>query len=363
MPARVRLAGSPPSLRWPLQGQAAVEVEGVGGLLTSGGSAPVPIASLAKVMTAYLTLSEHPLAAGREGFSMTITPADVAEQRERVGLGESTLTVRAGEQITERQALQALMLPSANNVAALLAAHAAGGAGAFVSRMNTTARELGMTSTTYTDPSGFDPSTVSTAADQLTLARAALRKPAFASVVDEPSAELPVAGRVANLDALVGRDGYVGVKTGSDSSAGGCLMFAKRVTVGARRLTELGVVLGQRHGALLEAALGSARLLGDSVAAALRVETAIPAGTQVLVASSADGQSTAAATAGALRAIGWGGLTLPVQILARRPSARVRRGERMATVVLRGASTESTYAVAGRSLGSPSLGWRVAHLL
>lgn len=363
LPAYVRLPGRPPSLAWPREGQAAVEVEGVGSLGISGGSRPVPIASVAKVMTAYLTLLEHPLVAGEEGFSITITPAEVAEERERVALDESTLTVRAGERITERQALQALLLPSANNIAALLAARARGGTAAFVAHMNATARELGMSSTTYTDPSGFDATTVSTADDQLRLARAAMREPAFAAIVDEPSAELPVAGRVANIDALVGRDGYVGVKTGSDAEAGGCLVFAKRVTVGGRGSTVLGVVLGQRQGALVEAALAGARRLADSVVAALRVETAVPAGTTVLVASSADGERTLAATQGPLRAIGWGSLTLPVEVLARPPAAELRRGERMATVTLRGASTATTYAAAARPLTGPSLGWRLEHLL
>jgi D-alanyl-D-alanine carboxypeptidase (penicillin-binding protein 5/6) len=314
-------------------------------------------------MTAYLTLIEHPLAAGEEGFSVTITPADVAEERDRVALNESTLSVRAGERISERQALQALLLPSANNIAALLAAHASGGPVAFVARMNATALELGMTSTTYTDSSGFDATTVSTAADQLKLARAAMRKPIFAAIADESSAKLPVAGRVANVNALVGRDGYVGVKTGSDSWAGGCLMFAKQVTVGGRRWTVLGVVLGQRQGALVEAVLARARRLGDSVAAALHVETALPAGTTALVARSADGQSTAAATEGALRAIGWGGLVLSVQVVARAPVAQLRRGARMATVTVRGARTTTTYAAATRSLTSPSLSWRIEHLL
>ncbi len=273
------------------------------------------------------------------------------------------MPVRAGERISERQALQALLLPSANNIAALLAAHASGGTAAFVARMNATARKLGMTSTTYTDPSGFEPTTVSTAADQLKLARAAMAEPALSAVVGEPSVELPVAGRVLNVNALVGVDGYVGVKTGSDSWAGGCLMFAKKVTVGGRRWTVLGVVLGQRHGAYVEAALASARQLGDSVAAALQVETALPAGTPVLIARSADGQTTAAATQVPLRAVGWGSLVVPVQVLAHAPVARLPRGARMATVTVRGADAASTYAAATRPLRSASLGWRLRHLL
>ena len=365
--AYVRVPGSAPALAWPREGQAAVEVEGVGSLGTSGATTPVPIASVAKVMTAYLTLLEHPLAAGAQGFTVTITPAEATEEGQRVELDESTLSVRAGERLTERQTLEALMLPSANNIAALLARYDAGGTAAFVARMNATAKQLGMDATTYTDPSGFNDETVSTAADQLKLARAAMRIPALRAIVDEPSAALPGVGRVQNYNGLAGTDGYVGVKTGSDGAAGGCLMFAKRTAVGGRGVTVLGVVLGQREGALIESALQSAQRLGDSTAAGLRLETVLPAGTSVLSASTTDGRGTTAVTAGALRAIGWGGLTLPVRVLERPAMTRLRAGVPMAGVAVGGAAASvnggATSAVAMRSVGGPSLEWRLRHLL
>ncbi len=359
----VRFPGAAPVLAWPRAGEAAVDVEGIGGIASSGSLAPVPIASVAKMMTAYLVLREHPLAPGAEGFTITVTRANVAEEKLRAALLQSVVRVRAGEQITERQALEALLLPSANNIAALLAVHDAGTLTAFVARMNATARTLGMLSTKYTDPSGFSDETVSTAVDQLKLARVAMRVPAFASIVAEPAAELPVVGSVANYDTLLGGDGYVGVKTGSDRAGGGCFAFAKHLTVGGRRLTVIGVVLGQREGPLIEAALLSARRLGDSIAAALRVATVLPTGASVLSASDADGHRTTAATASALREIGWGGLALGVDVALRPAGTQVRAGEPMATVTVVGASAVSTTAVAVRPLSGPSLGWRLLHVL
>ena len=360
--AYVRMPGSAPVLAWPSEGQAAMEVEGLGSLGDSGRSVPVPIASVAKVMTAYITLREHPLDTDDGGFVMTVTAADVEEERQRVALGESTLSVRSGERISERQALQALMLPSANNVAALLARHDAGGIAPFVSRMNSTAQALHMHSTTYTDPSGFSDETVSTAADQLILARAAMRIPTFAQIVDEPTAVLPVVGRVANYNGLVGTDGYVGVKTGSDRAAGGCLVFAKHVTIAGRRLTVLGVVLGQRSGSLIEAALTSAERLGDSAAASLHLGTVLPARTSVLSASSVDGRRTVAVTARSLRQIGWGGEPIPANVVVRPAMTRLKAGEPMATVVLRGVRVAKTSAISAHTVGGPSLGWRLRHL-
>ncbi|HEY2767394.1 MAG TPA: hypothetical protein VGI76_04015 [Solirubrobacteraceae bacterium] len=270
-------------LDWPAEGEAAVEVEGIGRLGVSGPSVPVPIASVAKVMTAYLTLRQDPLEHRGDGFTLEVTAADAEDEQRRAALGQSVLPVRPGERLGERQALQALLLPSANNVAQMLAVHEAGSVDAFVRRMNTVASRLGMASTTYTDPSGYSASTVSTASDQLKLALIAMRRRAFAQIVNESSAVLPVVGTVSNYNQLVGDDGYVGIKTGSDGAAGGCLVFAKRVLVGDRRLVVVGDVLGQRSGSYIPAALIAGRRLGDSAAAVLRAGLFVPAGAAAIV--------------------------------------------------------------------------------
>lgn len=363
LPARVRIAGSRPSFAWPHEGQAAAEVLGIGVVGTSGAQEPVPIASVAKMMTAYLTLQEHPLRPDGQGFTIRISSADVAEQEQRVAVGQSTIPVQVGEHLSERQALEALMVPSANNIAELLAAHSHGGHDAFVARMNATARELGMRRTRYTDPSGYDDRTVSTASDQLKLTASAMRVPTFAAIVNRRSVELPVAGTVENYNGLVGSDGYVGVKTGSDRAAGGCFAFAKRVTVDGHRLTVLGVVLDQREGPVIEAALNAGQRLGDSIAAALRVHTVLPAGTSAFTVRSSDGRRTTAATRTALSEIGWGGLTLPVRVHADGGVTRVRQDQRLGSVAIGSSGGNATDAIATHAAGDPSLGWRLAHLL
>ena len=250
-----------PSVAWPAQGSAAVAVGG-GQIRRSGPDRPVPIASLAKVMTALVVLRSRPISADEPGFTITITSDDVVDTERRRADGESVVAVADGEELTERQALQALLLPSANNIAMALARAVSGTVDAFVDEMNSEARRLAMTSTVYTDPSGYDPGTVSTARDQLLLARAAMRIDAFAEIVAEPAAIIPQAGVVHNTDGLLGQDGFVGVKTGSDSAAGGCFMFAVR---GHSRQLLYGVVLGQRDGPLIPAALNVAHRLADSI--------------------------------------------------------------------------------------------------
>ena len=185
------------------------------------------------------------------------------------------MAVRAGEQLTERQLLEALLIPSGNNIARMLAAQVAGSEARFVAEMNAEARALGMDHTIYTDPSGFDPSTVSTAADQLRVFQPAMRFPVFRQIVSMASVTLPVAGTVTNYNPLIA-EGYAG-KTGSDSAAKGCLAFFTHVTVGGRPQTAVGVVMGQGQGsdtsAILAAAGEAATQLVDSVAPAIRART------------------------------------------------------------------------------------------
>ena len=254
-----------PSTVWPADGQAAVQV-GTSRAQAGPNQHVAAIASVAKVMTAYLVLRDHPLRPGEDGPTITLTDADVADTDSRSDREESVVSIAAGEELTERQALQALLLPSANNIAAVLARWDAGSADRFVTRMNATARSLGMTHTRYTDPSGYDDATVSTAADQLRIVDRAMRVPVFASIVATPSARLPVAGTVHNTNTLLGYDGFVGVKTGSDDAAGGCFAFRAVRWIDGKRTTITGVVLGQPGHDRIAAGLAAADDMVDRIA-------------------------------------------------------------------------------------------------
>lgn len=250
------------SAGWPAHGQAAYAVSD-GGAQASPHQSPVPIASLAKVMTAYLVLQ-----AAKPGLRLHVTARDVADTSMRAGRDESVVRVERGEVLTEHQALAALLLPSANNVAIMLARRVAGSVPAFVRAMNRAAARLGMRDTTYTDPSGFEPDTRSTASDQLIMARAAMRSAAFAALVALPSYRLPVVGTVHNTDRLLGTHGFVGIKTGSDDDAGGCFMFRTHRSIGGAPADLTGVVLGQPGRNLVMTGQYAALQLADRVTAA-----------------------------------------------------------------------------------------------
>jgi D-alanyl-D-alanine carboxypeptidase (penicillin-binding protein 5/6) len=254
-----------PGTVWPAYGQAAVHV-GQSQVQAGPNQHAAPIASVAKVMTAYLVLRDHPLALGQDGPTITLTDADVADTDRRRRQQESVVPIAAGEQLTERQALEALLLPSGNNIAAVLARWSAGSSDRFVARMNATARSLGTTHTRYTDPSGYDDATVSTAADQVRIVEQAMRLPVFATIVATPSATLPVAGTVHNTNRLLGYDGFVGVKTGSTGAAGGCFAFRAIRWIDGKRTTITGVVLGQPGDNQITAGLAAADAMVERIA-------------------------------------------------------------------------------------------------
>jgi D-alanyl-D-alanine carboxypeptidase (penicillin-binding protein 5/6) len=255
-----------PDSVWPSYGQAAFLRSGQRQVHAGPNQRVAAIASVAKVMTAYLVLRDHPLRPGEDGPTITLTDIDAADTDRRRENQESIVAVAAGERLTELQALQALLLPSANNIAAVLARWDAGSTGRFVARMNAAARSLGMKHTRYTDPSGYDDATVSTAADQVRIVDRAMRMPVFARIVAMSSATLPVAGTVRNTNTLLGHDGFVGVKTGSDDAAGGCFAFRAVRWIDGKRTTITGVVLGQPGRDRIAAGLTAAVAMVDRIA-------------------------------------------------------------------------------------------------
>ena len=174
-----------------------------------------PIGSVAKAMTALVVLTVHPLNPAASGPSIAMTNADVARYREALAAGGSNLRVRAGEILTERDLLLALLLPSADNIAETLAVWVSGSRSTFIARLNATATAMGMYHTHFADPSGLSVRTVSTALDLVTLAKAVIANPALTQLVGTAQASLPDGTVLKNLDVVLNRQaGWLGIKTG-----------------------------------------------------------------------------------------------------------------------------------------------------
>jgi len=207
---------------------AAVENAATGRLLWSRGlNTERPMASITKVMTAYLVIK-----AGHLDRKITIPAAVTGYVRAH---NASSAGLRPGDRLTARQLLYALLLPSGADAAYTLAKAYGPGLSRFVTRMNATARLLGMRRTHFSNFDGLpyptSYSNYSTAAKLLVLGRAAMRLPVFRSVVAKRSYRLAAgsghhAYRWKNLNPLLGRyPGAIGIKPGYTGAAGQCLLF------------------------------------------------------------------------------------------------------------------------------------------
>jgi D-alanyl-D-alanine carboxypeptidase (penicillin-binding protein 5/6) len=263
--------GSAPALPWPDRGQGAVGAEGSGVLAATAGARPEPIASVAKVMTALVVLDLKPLQTGQQGPALTVTAQDVADYQQAQANGESTVAVQAGEQLSEYQVLQGLLIPSGNNLAQMIARWASGSLGAHVQHMNDRAARLKLSQTHFADVSGISDKTVSVPADLIRLGQAAMLNPVLADIVSQPQAQLPgLPAPAVNVNYALGQDGIVGVKTGNIPQVGAVyLSAARRQLADGRKLLMFAAVQGLPT---LQSALDGARALLVSVSQVLQVQ-------------------------------------------------------------------------------------------
>ncbi|MFC9798146.1 serine hydrolase [Streptomyces bacillaris] len=309
--------GGDTKLSWPGQGQSAVMVDGVGSLGSEGAQKSAPIASVAKVMTAYVILKEHPLKGDEQGETIT---ADQKAEDESKNADESVAPLKNGQKLSQRQMLQLLMIPSGNNAARLLARWDAGSEDAFVDKMNDAAKDLGMTDSTYTDPSGLDKATVSTATDQLKLAQAVMKNDVFRTIVDMPEVEIEgIDGKIYNNNTLLLQPGVSGIKTGSSTPAGGNLLWSANTKVDGKVLWIYGAVMGQQAGtgrvydSLSLSLTNSLKLIKDAQQAVTSA-TVVKKGDVVGYVDNGFGAQTPVVATKDLKAVGWPGLEVELKV-------------------------------------------------
>jgi serine-type D-Ala-D-Ala carboxypeptidase (penicillin-binding protein 5/6) len=348
---------------WPAYGSAAVGLNGGDILVTNGPQKALPIASTAKVLTALSVLAKKPLTPGQPGPTITLTEADVAIYNQYVANGGSVVPVSSGEQITEYQMLEALMLPSANNFADSLAIWAFGSLKDYRAFATSYARQLGLTDTHVgSDASGLAPDTTGTAHDLVVLGKTAMQNPVLASIVGLSSSDdIPGAGPVKNVNSLLGTSGVVGIKTGNTDQAGGVFLSASTTTVDTKSITIVTAVLGAPT---LWQALNDSRPLIRSAQTNFSANTLIPAHNVVGSYRLPWGGSVPAITKTATTVTAWNGSTIPVTIQLRPVPATSRQGQIVGTVtaqksLLSGGATSSVGLAA--SPPAPSVWWRLGH--
>ncbi|MGE5274890.1 MAG: D-alanyl-D-alanine carboxypeptidase family protein [Verrucomicrobiota bacterium] len=178
----------------------------------------LPIASITKLMTVLVTLQHAKL------------DDVVTVSRRAAAVGESSIYLQKGDQLTVEELIEAALIQSANDAAVALAEYVGGSQSAFVAMMNSEAQRLGLHDTHFANPDGLDaPGQYSSAHDVTRLARIAMKNRVIREVVDERTAEIS-GGRTLNTwnDLLGAYPGVFGVKTGHTSGAGWSEVAAAR---------------------------------------------------------------------------------------------------------------------------------------
>ncbi|KJY28149.1 penicillin-binding protein [Streptomyces katrae] len=364
------------SLPWPAKGQGAVRISGSGDIATFGEQKPVPTASVAKAMTAYVILKNHPLRKDDPGPQIEIDAQAAAESNSDDESRIKHLTV--GQKFSQRELLKMVMVPSANNIARLLARWdgGSGGEAAFVAKMNAAARDLGMRDTTYTDPSGLTASTVSTAVDQLKLAEAAMQDEAFRAIVTVTDETIKgVVEPLHNSNDLLWVKGLgnKGIKTGSSTAAGGTLVWAADKSVGGETPMVLGALMDQHADGpdpqalrSLALVLDNSRKVIEAVRKALASTPVVHKGQTVGHVSDGLGGRTPLVATKDLSVIGVPGqklrLTLGTAGGKPVPHAAAAGTEVGVLTVGEGPGAKTVPVAVGKRLAEPSFGTRVTRL-
>ena len=232
------------ALRFPNYGATAVEAEGyTGSLTTSGDSQPRSIASISKIVTALVVLSQKPLNGGN-GPTITVTAEESALYATYLAQDGEVAPEPVGLQLTERQVLQVMLIKSANNYAGTLALWAFGSIAAYQAATKTWLAAHDLDHTTIVEPTGLDAANQSTATDLVSLGRMAIADTDVAGIVSTASITIPGVGEVDNSNKLLSIDGVEGIKTGTLDQAGACLLFASKQVIDGTEVTIVGAMLG-----------------------------------------------------------------------------------------------------------------------
>ena len=316
---------------------------------------------MTKVITALTIMKQSPYKVGEPGKTYTITADDEALYRMYVAKNGSVAPIKAGQTITQYQAMQALLLASANNLADSLVIWNFGSMDAYLVAANDLVQSYGLTNTTVSDASGFSPQTTSTPSNMVVLGQKVLSDPVIASIVSQQEANIPGVGIVRNTNKLLTDKSVIGIKTGTTDEAGNCLLFAATHNVDeTHSVTIIGVIMGQTSSPNV---FRDSRALLDAAATHFAAVTVVPSGTVVGSVTSPWGQKTNLVTQQDLTVYAWKGKALQTSIKLSQVSTPLKAGQQIGSVELAQENTTQVAVVSQDSITAPSSMWRLQNVL
>ncbi len=344
---------------WPGYGRTALGQYGSEGILaTEGDQSSGPIASITKMITALVLLEKYPLGSGEAGPAIGFTENDVDIYWQTIAEDGSSAPVSAGMILSEREALTAMLLPSANNYATSLAVWAYGSVGEYLAAANAWLAAHSLSETFVADASGLSPQSVSSPPNLVEIGKLALAQPALAEIVSLQSAELPTIGEVVNTNKLLGKHGVTGMKTGTTDEAGACLLYTAESIVDGQTVTLVGATLGADTHSELNASVAS---LLDSTFAGFHTVTLTSPGEPWAQYSTEWGDAATAVSAEGASLVVWSDTSIEAAVTLPEPSL-AKAGDDLGSVTFTaGAQSVTVPIVLDGALSDPGIFWKLSN--
>jgi len=356
-------------LTMPSLGASAVSVTGAevfpgtvgtnGILASSGGTGPLPIASVSKLITALVVLEARPLTETDAGPTLTFSKADHDLYDQYFVLGASVEPMKTGSAMSERDALGLMLVASACNYADAVSTWAFGSRSRYLAAVKTWLAAHGLNATTIVEPTGIDARNVSTPTDLIAIGKLAMAIPAVASIVGSGRIDVPGVGTLANNNISLGSEGINGIKTGTLESAGSNLLFSAIVDAGLPKpITVVGVILG---GYSRESVDNDARVMIRSIRSGFHVVPLVSADTVVGHFSTLWKDGARVVTQSRASVLTWSDAPI-TSTMTIKPLKRAKDGTTVGSLDFVVAGTPiSVPLVLDGSIAGPDAQWRLTH--
>jgi len=345
---------------WPSYGSGAIGAVGFDGILVQyGDKSSLPIASITKIITTLVVLQAKPLSGNEDGPTIKITQADLDIYNKAVSAGAAVKPVTIGSSMTERQMIEAMLLPSAANYSETLAIWAYGSVDAYLKAADNWLVSNNLIQTKVVDTSGLLPENISNTGDLISLGKLAIKNPALSSIVSTKNVNIPGVGEVSNSNSLLGVQGINGIKTGTTYEAGACVLFSSVINIDGEKITIVGVLLGaddrgQQNNDVKE--------LLKSIQPGFKSVTLASKGQEFASYSTAWGQSAKLVSTKDVKVLVWSNTPISETVQADKITT-VKSSEQKGDMVIKvGNKTIQQPLITSGAIDNPSILWRLFHL-
>lgn len=346
------------SVLTPTGGSYSANIKGIGVVASNNPDLARPIASISKVITALVVLNAKPINNDSAGPMITLTTQDNDFYNHYIALNGSVAPAPLGLNITEHDALTAMLLPSANNYADTLVNWAFGSQENYTKQANQFLRKNNLTNTQVADASGFSPNTKSSANDLLKLGQIILDNPILSKIAATKSTTINGLGELKNTNFLLNSPGVIGIKTGNTDEAKKCLLFAGKFNINNQDITIIGTILGQdTHKELF---VDSQNLL-DSVRQGISVTSAVKKDQKIATYKTPWGKTTNILASDDISVVAWQNLK-PKFNLDIKPYISNTDNPNVGSLTIDSADQKlSTNLKLSDKISGPSYIWRITH--